>query len=42
MRELIKDVAEVISNLVTLNVLNSEDIKTVIKLNPTTKKNRWQ
>ncbi len=39
MRELIKDVAEVISNLVTLNLLCKKDIETAIKLNPTTKKN---
>ncbi len=39
MRKLIKDVAGVINDLVTLNLLNREDVVTEIRLNPKTKKN---
>ncbi len=38
MRELIRDVAEVISNLVTLGLLNKINIVTQTSLNPQTKK----
>ena len=40
MRELIRDVAEVTSNLVTLNLLDRGDVVTKISLNSKTKKNQ--